>query len=291
MQLSTEQLSQLCGLATEAAEEASALIAATPYDSLKVDRKAGMSSAASEVVSQLDRDAQERILKRLADSVRQFDLGVLAEESADAGSRFHSEAFWAIDPLDGTLPFLSGKAGYACSIALVDRSGIPWLGVVANPRTEDLYQAIRGQGASLNGKALHAQEQGRRLCVFTDPSMLSNPFFLELRPRLEALARELNLEGLAQQEPAGAVMNVCQLIQQGPALYVKAPKPQPGGGSIWDYAASACIAQEAGAMASDLFGQPLDLNRTDSSFMNHRGVLFASSPELHQRCRERLPTL
>ena len=54
------------------------------------------------------------------------------------------------------------------------------------------------------------------------------------------------------------------------------PKAEDGGGSLWDYAASACLFEEAGAVVCDVFGNPLDLNRSDSTFMNHRGALYAT---------------
>jgi 3'-phosphoadenosine 5'-phosphosulfate (PAPS) 3'-phosphatase len=76
-------------------------------------------------------------------------------------------------------------------------------------------------------------------------------------------------------------MNVCNMLQHAPACYFKFPKPEKGGGSLWDYAATACITREAGAVVTDLEGSPLDLNRKDSTFMNHRGFLYASNPELH----------
>jgi hypothetical protein len=47
------------------------------------------------------------------------------------------------------------------------------------------------------------------------------------------------------------------------------------------------LCAEAGAVASDFFGDPLDLNRADSTFMNHRGILFASDSELASQIRSR----
>ena len=57
--------------------------------------------------------------------------------------------------------------------------------------------------------------------------------------------------------------------------------PTPlGGGSIWDFAASSVIQREAGGFNSNYYGQALDLNREDSSFMNHQGVIFKSHQAL-----------
>ena len=77
-------------------------------------------------------------------------------------------------------------------------------------------------------------------------------------------------------------MNALWVLEQAPACYFKFPKPQAGGGSLWDYAATACIYAELGAWCSDFAGLDLDLNRADSTFMNHRGVLVASDRALGQ---------
>ncbi len=75
----------------------------------------------------------------------------------------------------------------------------------------------------------------------------------------------------------GAVKNACHVLGSPEAFYIKLPQTKPGGGSIWDFAATACLFNESGAWVSDVYGNPLDLNRVDSTFMNHRGVVFASS--------------
>ncbi len=76
-------------------------------------------------------------------------------------------------------------------------------------------------------------------------------------------------------EGDGAAMNAMQVLENPPGCYFKFPKPQQGGGSLWDFAATAAIFNECAAVASDFYGAPLELNRADSTFMNHRGVLYA----------------
>jgi 3'-phosphoadenosine 5'-phosphosulfate (PAPS) 3'-phosphatase len=78
----------------------------------------------------------------------------------------------------------------------------------------------------------------------------------------------------------GAVMNGLSTIELAPAIYYKQPKTALGGGSLWDFAASSVIQSEAGGFNSDYHQNQLDLNRKDSTFMNHKGVIFGSSKEL-----------
>jgi 3'(2'), 5'-bisphosphate nucleotidase/myo-inositol-1(or 4)-monophosphatase len=78
----------------------------------------------------------------------------------------------------------------------------------------------------------------------------------------------------------GAVINAVTILENPNSCYFKYPRSDNSGGSLWDYAATACLFREAGAVASDIYGQPLDLNRADNTFMNHRGVLYASSQSI-----------
>jgi 3'-phosphoadenosine 5'-phosphosulfate (PAPS) 3'-phosphatase len=87
----------------------------------------------------------------------------------------------------------------------------------------------------------------------------------------------------------GAAMNAIQVLESSPGCYFKIPKPQEGGGSLWDFAATAAIFAECGASARDFYGQPLDLNRADSTFMNHRGVLYATDAALAAEIQGLLP--
>ena len=75
-------------------------------------------------------------------------------------------------------------------------------------------------------------------------------------------------------------MNAIWVLRNSPACYFKFPKREDGGGSLWDYAASACLFKEADAHVSDIYGENLDLNRVDSSFMNHHGILYVSDKSL-----------
>ncbi len=56
----------------------------------------------------------------------------------------------------------------------------------------------------------------------------------------------------------------------------KFPKKESGGGSIWDFAATACIYQELVLPATNFEGGRLDLNRKEGTFMNQEGVFYAN---------------
>lgn len=85
----------------------------------------------------------------------------LSEETADSVTRLSHDLVWIVDPLDGTKEFTQGKPEYAVAIALVQRQ-VPVLAVVHNPASGEMFWAVRGRGAFLNGERI-ATAPGRRL--------------------------------------------------------------------------------------------------------------------------------
>jgi len=112
---------------------------------LVMDRK----STNIDLVTEIDRASDDLIVGYL----RQEYPGhaILAEESGKSGEE--SEYCWVIDPLDGTTNYAQGLPIFAVSIALEYRQETV-LGIVYEPVTDEMFAAIRGQGAYLNGKRL-----------------------------------------------------------------------------------------------------------------------------------------
>ena len=116
-------LPELTKQAVQSAREAGELIRSYQDREVDVLHKEGGDTYASQVVTEVDRKAQDAILRILGTSCEEFDLAVLTEESEDDRSRFEKEFFWCIDPMDGTLPFIRKEPGYSVSIALVAKDG------------------------------------------------------------------------------------------------------------------------------------------------------------------------
>jgi 3'(2'), 5'-bisphosphate nucleotidase/myo-inositol-1(or 4)-monophosphatase len=290
MQLEAKELSLLADLACEAARAAGALIASYREREVEVLHKAGGDSLASQVVTEVDELSQSLILKHLQPTVDRYDLALLTEESEDDGSRHAKDYFWCIDPMDGTLPFTQGIPGYSVSIALVARDGQPMIGVVYDPVKDKLYRAVAGQGITINGAAWMPPKPenpfAQPLRFYCDCTFETHPDRDTIIAQMEAFAMKLGYAGLSVQSGGGGVLNACWVLEHAPACYFKKPKIKTGGGSLWDFAATACLFQEGGTYGRDFGGQALDLNRSDSTFMNHRGVLFTSDHDLGRQIRE-----
>ncbi len=291
MKLSTSDLSELADLAILAASQAGQMIARSrPREIQYKDMQATArdKSLASQVVTEIDRHSEDIILGILTPTLERFELGLLTEEQDDDGGRLTNDYFWCIDPLDGTLPFIEGSHGYAVCIALVGSDGTPVIGVVFDPVEATVLHAISEVGAFRNHRPWPTGKRpwGDVLSVFADRSFLVSDDHDVVVDALGQIARDMGLAGLRLHATSGAVMNACGVLANPPACYVKYPRPtNGGGGSLWDFAATACLFYEVGAVATDIHGGPLDLNRADSSYMSHRGVLFATDEVLAQRIR------
>lgn len=284
MPLSAGDLKALSECAIKAALEAGRIIVSRATEPKAVKHKAGGDSLASMVVTEVDLLSEAIIVKELRPSCEKYDIALLSEEGVDDLRRLETGAFWCVDPLDGTLDFIESTPGYSVSIALVSNSGLPLIGVVYDPVTETLYSAVKGQGAYLNGQPWRldygSPVEGNPLTLVCDRSLVERSDYRQLLEQIESMAERLGLSGLRTLHKGGAVLNACRVLENRPACYFKPPKAEAGGGSLWDFAATACLFNELGAIATDFHGESLELNRAESTFMNHRGVMFATDPEL-----------
>lgn len=286
MTFTNTQLAHLTELAITAARKAGAIINAHRDRDVEVNHKEAMGSLASQVVTEVDHKAQAAILKVLLPSCEKYDLALLTEESPDDGSRLEKQAFWCIDPMDGTLAFLRNVPGFAVSIGLVAKDATPLIGVVYDPVQDILYQGIKGQGASKNGEPIPVAgplNLDKPLILRADLSFASHPWLDMTLEWLNQTAEDLGLPCAELVYHIGSVTNACHVLEASNHVYFKYPRLGNNGGSLWDYAATACLYQETGLIASDIEGRPMDLNRPDSTYMNHRGMIYANNTDLAQR--------
>lgn len=275
MQLDSSILSHLHDVAVDAATMAGQYISS--HQPTSVEHKNAGSSDASQVVTEVDHTSQRLILKTLQPTIEQYDLGLLAEEDEDDGSRLVKDYFWCVDPLDGTLPFIEGRSGYAVAIALIRKDGVPVIGVVYNPRENKCYSALDGQGVFLNGKMFEPQAIKQEVfTIFHHRSLLKNPQCTSILEDCQKKYEEKGYEKFEYISHGGAIMNAIWTIEKQSSFYFALPKKEQGGGCIWDYAATVCIFNELGYAVSDYNGNPLMLNNPRTIFMNEVGVKYSS---------------
>ena len=188
--------------------------------------------------------------------------------------------------MDGTLPFIEGREGFAVSIALIAQDGTPLIGVANNPVHRVLYFAHKGGGVWRRGGEddqavpLLPVESNSHLTFFTDRSFTKHPDYNNVVKALQPIAQELGYDGVDAGYKGGGVLHAIWLLEGGPGCYFKFPKAEPGGGSIWDFAATACMYQELGVPVSAMNGDPLPLNHPQTTYMHHCGISYATNEKI-----------
>ncbi|MGV3733643.1 MAG: inositol monophosphatase family protein [Microcella sp.] len=243
MSPSTPATTELLSVARAVALEAAALVLEARRGTVEVaDRK----SSSVDVVTQVDRDAEQLIRDRLA-AARPGD-GFLGEESGGGGGS--TGLTWVVDPIDGTVNFLYGIPHYAVSIAVVEGEADPhrWqalAGVVVNPATGELFSATRGGGAQLGDRALRVPPPPP-----LDEALIATGFAYRAEIRAEqgaAIARLLpHVRDIRRMGTAS--LDLCAVAAGRVDAYVERTL------NPWDHAAGALIAEEAGASVTGLGG-------------------------------------
>jgi myo-inositol-1(or 4)-monophosphatase len=111
-------------------------------------------------VTEADTSVERLVRNRLAEAFP--GEPVVGEELGGTGG----DAYWIIDPIDGTANFLRGSPLWGISLGFV-RHGRPELGVVAMPVFREIYSAADGTGLMLNGKPID------RIVPFEDVRVMS----------------------------------------------------------------------------------------------------------------------
>jgi 3'(2'), 5'-bisphosphate nucleotidase len=183
-------------------------------------------------------------------------------------------AFWTLDPIDGTKGFLR-REQYAVSLARVVR-GVPEIGVLGCPslsRDEaralddpdpegSLYTAVRGGGAfetSIDGRDRRKIARGDlppdRPLVLCESVESGHTKHDDARAIMEHLGQTTSSVRLDSQAKYA-------VVARGRAdVYLRMPTRKGYVERIWDHAAGALIAAEAGCVVSDIRGVPLDFGR------------------------------
>lgn len=210
-----------------------------------------------DLVTAIDRACEKRILSIIG---RAFPgHGVLAEESDPRAG--DAEHLWVVDPLDGTTNYSRGFPYFCVSVALA-RAGRVIVAAVYQPLLDELFTAIRGKGAFLNGRRLRVSEQAR-----LDQAFLATGFPYDIRR-----GRRTNIDHFTN------LVTRCLAIRRAGAAaldlaYVAAGrfdgfwelKLRP-----WDIAAASLLIEEAGGRVTGLAGRPWRLPVRDIIASNGR---------------------
>ena len=211
----------------------------------KIDKK-----GAIDLVTEADTESETIILETIRANFP--DHAILAEESGL--NKGEDKYKWIIDPLDGTTNFAHGLSLFSISIAFALNEDIV-IGIVLNPAAGELFTAIAGQGASLNGRPIivaESQTVSESLLVTGFPYDFNKNF----NPLLTRFANCLKAsQGVRRL--GSAALDLCFVAcGRFAGFWEQNLKP-------WDTAAGALIASEAGAVITDFSNRQFTIDKKE----------------------------
>ena len=245
---------QLLHLAQIAHDAGKAIMAIYNSD-FKSEMKADQSP-----VTAADEVAEAIILERLGKA-----LPIIAEEQMAAGKQAEiGDAFYLVDPLDGTKEFISRNGEFTVNIGLIE-SGVPTMGVVYAPALGELYIGQVGQGA-FHAKLLIDQsfsaasfsEMSARMLPATGATVLASRSHLD--KDTENFIAQTKVDKLIN---AGSSLKFCRIASGVADLY-----PRFGRTMEWDTAAGHAVLSAAGGTVKQPNGDAFRYGKVDQSFAN-----------------------
>ncbi len=215
-----------------------------------------------------DLEADQIIREGLLKSFPQH--AILTEENGLIGNE-KSEYTWLIDPLDGTKAFAKKIPGFCVMIGLL-RSGVPHLGVVADPLDQSVFCALKGEQAyKLQGPFRKILNVSDRNEASEMPLVVSTGFPAK---ELEKIKAHFSCPVL---DPINSVgIKVSYLVQKKADLYLNHHDV-----NLWDTCAPQIILEEAGGIFTKIDGNPLSYSELKAPY-SHGAKTFASHGKKHQ---------
>lgn len=221
---------------------------------------------AIDLVTEADTESEAIIIGMIRDAFPEH--AIISEEKGREEGR--ADRCWIIDPLDGTTNFAHGLGLFSISIAF-NLEGETHLGVVALPALGELFVAIRGSGATLNGRPIGVSETPELA-----DSLLVTGFPYNFPTVWDAVMQRFGRCLSASQgvrRLGSAAIDLCYVAcGRFEAFWEQNLKS-------WDTAAGALIAAEAGARVTDFSDRP---------FSPGANEILATNGRIHARMVELL---
>ena len=201
-----------------------------------------------DLVTDADLGSQKAIRSFLAERFPHHDF--LGEEGAASEARLGDDAppTWIVDPLDGTTNYAHDFPMYCVSIGLWF-GGEMVVGVVFDPRQQELFSAAKGGGAFLNGRRLQTTRTAR-----LEEALLATGFPPDVRGQERTLDwwRYFALHAQSLRRTGSTALNLAYLAAGRFDAYWAFDN------HVWDVAGGMVLVTEAGGLVSNVDGTPFD---------------------------------
>jgi myo-inositol-1(or 4)-monophosphatase len=230
-----------------------------------------------DIVTESDKRSEALIVARLR---RHFPEHAIVAEEGSRGAATAAKYCWHVDPLDGTTNFAHSYPCFAVSIGLAE-DGEPIVGVVLNPITEEMFTAVRGQGAFLGPRGIHVSPIEK-----LSTSLVSTGFPTHQRANNRNIFYywEFTMRSHGVRRDGSAALDLCSVACGRFDGFWEF------GLNSWDTAAGVLIVKEAGGTVTDLEGRPY--RPGDPSVLATNGHIHAEMRDVAAQVTERpVPSL
>ncbi len=224
-----------------------------------------LKSSRTDIVTAADTEAEAYVVRELL--ARFPHHHIVGEEGGGQGAPAVSAPYhWFVDPIDGTVNFASKLPHFCTSIALATPDREPLLGVVFDPTRGELFTAVYGAGAFLNGQPIRVTQTAELIDAVVTSGF---PYDKQTNPDNNLKEWTAFLTRIRGERRLGSAALDLSYVGAGrlDGYWEKDLKP-------WDVMAGMLIAREAGGTVTDYQGDSHP-QRLD------RGRYVASNGKLH----------
>lgn len=175
---------------------------------------------------------------------------------------------WVCDPIDGTIAFAMGEPTFMFSIALVV-DGEPVLAVVSDLANGRIIEAIKGQGAFVDGAKMQVSTRSLEQAWIAFPTMLK---WLFDEPALYSALSDAVYQTNIIHGGVFKGMLIAEGLSDG-SVWVSDVHP-------WDMAAVKLIVEESGGRMTDREGNPQNFSSELNGVVVSNGVIHDSLLEI-----------
>jgi myo-inositol-1(or 4)-monophosphatase len=214
-----------------------------------------------DLVTEVDHQSEAYLLEQIRG--RFPDSRILTEESGEIPGG--QDGMWYVDPLDGTVNYAHQIPIFSVSLAYAAGKSVK-LGVVYDPMRDEMFAAERGQGATLNGRPIHASQ----------PTDLQHSLMVTGFPYDAWNTRHDNFENFVRiskltqgvRRLGSAALDAAYVgAGRFDAFWELSLKP-------WDIAAGGLIASESGASVTNIDGE--------ADYISPPQSVICAAPNIHR---------
>ncbi len=209
------------------------------FKQIDIDSKAD----ANDLVTNIDREVEQFFISRIK---RDFpDHRILGEEGFGDDIQTLDGVIWMLDPIDGTMNFVHQKRNFAISLGIY-AEGVGMLGYIYDVMRDDFYSAAKGSGAFLNDERLPQLEITplEQAVIGISASWVAPNRYVDNEKIMELINQCRGTRSYGS-----AAMELAYVASGRLDAYISMRL------SPWDIAGGMVIAQEVGAVATNMTGE------------------------------------